>query len=184
MNDSANRQSDKFGRMIIFILWGNGQLMAVFLAVAMLTESVFVDGWYMLLFISALWTCLAYTLLRSMPIVELKEDGIYCRVLVKTKFYNWRTIEQAGFLWSVGRYARFNDLVLLKPGGSKRKYKDKTFRLRNWGKLIHIKPTEGNIRFVCEYYGPLDFNLSDGRDETSVVMEESIFAHGDTKGDC
>ena len=182
MNSFANRKTDKFGRMVLFFLWGYVQLMVVFLAVAMLTEGVFADGWYMLLLISAFWTCLIYSILYAIPIVELKEDGIYCRVLFKTKFYKWCAIEQAGILWSMGRYERFNDLVLLKPGGSKRKYKDKTFRLRNLGKLIHIMHTEDNIRFVCKHYGPLDFNLSDGRDETSAVIEESVLAYGETEG--
>ena len=178
MDKPINRQSDRYSRMILFSMWGFFQLMVVLLTVAMLEEGVFTNGWYMLLLMSVLWTCLVYSILCSMPIVQLKEDGIYCRVLFKTKLYKWCAIEQAGILWSMGRYARFNDLVLLKPGGSKRKYKDKTFRFRNMGKLIHVSPKEENIRFVCKYYGPLDFNLSDGREETCAVVEGSAFEDG------
>lgn len=178
MKASDMNSNDKFGRIIIFGVWGYMQVMVLLLSVAMLSEGVIGQGWYMLLLLSVCWTLLIYSVLHTVPVIILKEDGVHCRVLFKTKVYAWSSIEQAGVLWSMGRYARFNDLVLLKPGGSKRKYKDKTFRFRNMGKLIHVSPKEENIRFVCKYYGPLDFNLSDGREETCAVVEGSAFEDG------
>lgn len=181
MNKTANRKWDNVGRIIILCLWGYMQAMILLLAVAMLCEGVLADGWYMLLFLTVLWVCLIYCILCSIPVVELKEDGIYYRVLFKERCYPWSTIKQAGILWRLGRYGMTNDLVVLKPSGSKRRYKDKTFLLRNIGKLIPIALTEENISFIRRYYGPLDFNLSNGRDEASIVVDERIAADGETE---
>ena len=43
--------------------------------------------------------------------------------------------------------------------------------LRNFGKLIHIADTEQVRNYVIKHYGPLDFNLSDGQAEQSIVVD-------------
>lgn len=181
MKRTANRKWDNLGRIILFCLWGCMQVLILLMAIAMLLEGVFADGWYMLVFLTVLWAFLICCFLRLVPVVELKEDGIYYRVIFQKRFYPWSAIKQAGILWSMGRYGMTNDLVVLKPGGSKRRYKDKTFLLRNMGKLIHIELTEDNISLIRRYYGPLDFDLSNGRDEASIVVDERISADGETE---
>lgn len=66
----------------------------------------------------------------------------------------------------------YNELVLLKSGGSPRKYRDRFFVLRNCFRLIHLGDSPALREYVIRYYGPLDFDLSDGRSEQSVVDEQ------------
>lgn len=106
------------------------------------------------------------------PVVELTPEGIHYRVMFKKSFYPWAQIKQVGILPVYYRYGKFPGIVAVKPNGSKRKYKDKTFQLRNYGKLIHIGATEENINLVRKYYGPLDFDLYNGRSEESVLVED------------
>lgn len=110
--------------------------------------------------------------LRQIAWGEMTEEGVFHRVLFRKQFYPWSDFLQAGILWRTGRNPyRYNDLVLLKPGGSKRKYRDRFFLLRNSRRLIHIPCTAEFKTYVIRHYGPLDFDLSDGRLEQSIVVD-------------
>jgi hypothetical protein len=43
--------------------------------------------------------------------------------------------------------------------------------LRNIGKTIPIPYSEDAKNYIIRYYGPLDFDLSDGREEKSIVVD-------------
>lgn len=119
----------------------------------------------------------AFLLVMYLPLVEtapgeLTAEGIYVRVFLLRRFYPWDSIRQAGVLWRMGRGMHYNELVLLKPGGSPRKYRDRLFVLRNRFRLIHLGDSPALREYVIRHYGPLDFDLSDGRPEQSVVLEQ------------
>ena len=109
--------------------------------------------------------------LCSCPRVTLTPEGVTVKYIRNSKFYAWSAIRQAGILQLFGGDMFYNVLILVKPGGSKRRYKDRTFLFRNIGRLIEIPYTEEAQRYVVRHYGPLDFNKLDGRDETGSVVE-------------
>ena len=144
----------------------------VLLAIAMFQEKVLADGWVLLLSMSVLWTGLILLILRSCPEVTLSESGIDVKRLWIRRHYAWDELIQAGILQKQHRYGFYNALLLLKTGGSRRRYQDKTFLLRNGSNLIEVPNTEENRQLVRQHYGPLDFDLSDGRLERSIVVDE------------
>ena len=80
-------------------------------------------------------------------------------------------IRQAGILWRLGRSCRYNEIILLKQNGSRRGYRDGGFLARNLFKIIHIPYSEAARAYIVAHYGPLDFDLSDGRPEQSQLVE-------------
>lgn len=114
---------------------------------------------------------LMYLILMNVATGELTEEGIYIRVFLRRRFYPWASIRQAGVLWRMGRGWHYNDLVLLKSGGSPRRYRDWSFPLRNFFFLICLGDSPAIRDYVIRRYGPLDFDLSDGRPEKSIVMD-------------
>lgn len=115
--------------------------------------------------------CVMYTTLLDVAPGELTEEGIYVRVFLIRRFYPWESIRQAGILWRRGRGMQYNDLVLLKSGGSPRRYRDWSFVLRNPFRLIRLGDSPAIRDYVVRHYGPLDFDLSYGRPEQSIVMD-------------
>ena len=105
------------------------------------------------------------------PVIELTPDGIRVQLFVRKRFYPWSDIQQAGILHRPGGSRKYNELVLLKPGGSPRKFNDKRFERRNTGRIIYMELTPEIQDYVIKYYGPLDFDLSDGRSEQSIVID-------------
>lgn len=116
------------------------------------------------------WTMFG-SMLRQCPVIILDEDGVRERVLFVSRSYRWQELKQAGVLWQCGRGCFYNEIILLKPGGSPRRYKDKTFVIRNAGNLIHIPYSEAAREYVRKHYGPLDFDLYNGQPEQSTVIE-------------
>lgn len=102
---------------------------------------------------------------------ELTKEGVYIRPFLIRRFYPWASIRQAGVLWRMGRGVCYNELVLLKPGGSLRRYRDWSFSLRNGFHLIRLGDNPAIRDYVIRHYGPLDFDLSDGRPEKSIVAD-------------
>ena len=125
---------------------------------------------FCLLWLAAWWYFTA-TILISLAAVTLSEEGVRVRVLLIPRFYSWKEISQVGILWRRRKYGFYNDFVLLTPKGSVRKYRDKTFVLRNAFSLIHLPDTKETRDFVVRYYGPLDFDMSDGQAEQSAVVD-------------
>ena len=114
---------------------------------------------------------LMYRILTDVATGELTNEGIHIRVFLLRRFYPWDSIRQAGVLWRMGRGWRYNDLVLLKPGGSPRRYRDWSFSLRNCFRLICLGDSPALREYVIRHYGPLDFDLSDGRSESSTIVD-------------
>lgn len=114
---------------------------------------------------------LMYRILTDVAPGELTKEGVYVRPFLFRRFYPWNSIRQAGVLWRMGRGMHYNELVLLKPGGSPRRYRDRSFSLRNSFRLICLGDTPAIRDYVIRHYGPLDFDLSDGRPEKSIVAD-------------
>lgn len=111
------------------------------------------------------------TIHLTWPKIVMTGQGVTVHKLGRKRFYAWTDIQQAGILYRQPGGRKYNELVLLKPGGSKRGFRDKSFDRRNFGRIIYIEVTDGIRRFVVKHYGPLDFDLSDGRAEGSIVEE-------------
>lgn len=159
---NASRTWVKIARIWIFIMW--------LLPVPFVLGLMYRYGPLPVL-IQVLWSAVILPQLVFVPKVVLTDEGIYVYALRKNKIWRWNQIIQAGILWRLGRGLWYNDLVLLRDGGSPRGYKDKAFLVRNAGKTIHLAATEEVRSYVIQHYGPLDFDLSDGRKEQSVIVD-------------
>lgn len=161
----ATGKGNRVFRIVVlswFVCWQAG---AVWMAVR-LPDPI----WWSLGF--AVAGCLAaWLFLSAVPVILLSEEGVSCRILFKRRFYHWNRIRQAGILHLFGNGIFYNQIVLVKENGSPRKNKDKTFLLRNVGKWIPVPCSEESKQFVIRHYGPLDFDLSDSRDEGSIVVD-------------
>ena len=161
--------------VLLRILFGSAWLiwhgMLVVLAIGMVQEGVLAEGWMLLAGMSVFWTGLTLMGLFAASEVTLSESGIDVKRLWIRRHYAWDEIIQAGILQVRHRYGFYNGLFLLRTDGSPRRYQDKTFQLRNWRHLIEAPNTEENCQLVRQYYGPLDFDLTDGRPEKSEVVE-------------
>ena len=125
----------------------------------------------LLLAVLAFWWVGNLYLWNELATGELTPEGVYVRMLFRRRFYPWGSIRQAGVLWCQGRGMRYNEIVLLKTGGSPRRYRDRWFEVRNFFKIIHIPCNSATKQYVIAHYGPLDFDLSDGRPEQSIVVD-------------
>ena len=119
----------------------------------------------------AFWWLGAFAIWNELAPGELTPEGVYVRGMFRKRFYPWSSIRQAGVLWCQGRGIQYNEIVLLKSSGSPRRYRDRWFLLRNPFKVIHIPCKEEIKQYIIKHYGPLDFDLSDGRSEQSVVVD-------------
>ena len=165
--------SHKITRVIavcMLLMWGFFYLL---IWAAVIQTQVTAEAAIPLLLLGTLWGLLCYAALADIPKVDLSEEGIRVRVLLFSRSYTWKEIRQVGILYRRGRNCWYNQLVLLPPGGSPRKYKDKLFVLRNYFTLIKLPFYTEEIRaYICRYYGPLDFDLADGKPEQSIVMKQ------------
>ena len=167
----VTRGMKAFGRWICFGMWGISHFMLLLLLIGMIQSGVLSEGILLVLLLSSFWSAVIYFLLMQQPYVELTETGVAMRIVFKKKFYSWDEILQAGILWRMGRGTWYNQIVLVPPNGSRRRYQDNAFILRNFGKLIFFEKTEEARNFIIRHYGPLDFDLSDGCSEQSVVAD-------------
>ena len=162
----------RVGRFIGYCLTLVGCFFFGLLSIAMAGAGVLDNGFFFILAFGLFWLSFAYFALSEWPCLEFTEEGIFFRVLFWKRYYRWEEIQQAGILWRRGKNSMYNELVLLTPKGSRRKYKDKFFLLRNPFTVIKVAYYNKDIHeFVVKHYGPLDFDLSDGRDEQSVVVD-------------
>ena len=167
----ALQTTEKIGRAIFIAFWSVWHFFLGLFAVAFIQEQVELSKWLILLFWSAFCSASVWLALSTMPDILLSTDGVRVRVLFFERFHPWDTIKQAGVLYRMGRGMWYNQIVLLKANGSRRQYQDKTFLLRNIGKKIPIPYSEDTKNYIIRYYGPLDFDLSDGREEKSIVVD-------------
>ena len=158
--------------LCMLLMWGTFYLL---IWAAVIQSQVAAEAVGLMLFLGALWGLLCYAALTDVPRVDLSEEGIRVRVLLYSRSYTWKEIRQAGILYRRGRNCCYNQLVLLPPGGSPRRYKDKLFVFRNYFSLIKLPSYTEEIRsYVCRHYGPLDFDLSDGKSEQSIVAGQEM----------
>lgn len=163
---------DRIARFIALAMFSFFSFIAILLTIAMITEHLPSEGWAILLLLEFFWFSVAYGMLVTCPCVEMTPEGISVRVLFRTRHYEWGEIQQAGILYRMGRGMHYNQLVLVTAKGSPRKYKDKWFLLRNPFTLIPITvQLTHTAEYVRKHYGPLDFDLSDGRSEQSIVID-------------
>lgn len=126
------------------------------------------EEWIGLLFIlcAIFWLCVMSEGIYAMAGVTLSNDGVFVRVLFKTKHYSWDEIIQAGIIWRRIKYGHVNELVLLPHTGTIGDPKDRFFMLRNRFQLIHLPCTPETVSFVVSQYGLLDFDYSNGKEIT------------------
>lgn len=162
----------KIGRVIglcMALMWCG---IAVPLLVAAAQEKVLPEILPIALGTGLIFGGVAWYMLSEYPCAEMTEEGICIRILFRDRFYRWDEIQQAGVLCRKGRNCNYNQLVLVPPKGSKRKYRDRWFLLRNSFTLVKLPLYSEEVReYVCRHYGPLDFNQSDGQLEKSIVSD-------------
>ena len=167
--------SYKIGRIIglcMAVMWCG---IVLPLVVAAIQERVLAGMLPVILGTGTLFGLAVYYMLSEHPSAELSEEGICVRILFRKRFYRWEEIQQAGILSRRGNGFVYKELVLVPPKGSKRRYKDKLFLLRNLFALVKLPYYSEELReYVCRHYGPLDFNLADGRLERSIVIEQEM----------
>lgn len=163
----ADRKANRLYRFCVLVMW--------FLPIPFLVDIAIVTRLPVPLLVQAVWSVPMWILLSFHKKVILTETGIYSYTLFRNKIYPWNQIIQAGVLWRMGRTERFNEIVLLKQGGSPRKFRDDLFLLRNLRKAIRMDDNPEVRAYISQYYGPLDFDLADGKPEKSRV-DESLSA--------
>lgn len=169
--DAESRES-KFARRFMPIFVG------VFLALLwLLVYWSAQDGAFWTAFAVAMPMTVVFVGLTLLVLYEpcgawLDENGVTYRQGFRQHFLGWKEIPQAGILCVPLRYGYQNTLVLLKPGVSPRKYRERdiSFTLRNTCRLIELANTEAVRSYVVAHYGPLDFDLSDGKPEQIIVV--------------
>ena len=159
----ADRKANRLYRFWILMMW--------FLPIPFLADIMIVTQLPVPLLVQAAWSVPMWILLSFHKKVILTEKGIYSYTIFRNKLCPWNQIIQVGVLWRVGRTERFNEIVLLKKGGSPRKFRDDKFLLRNLRKTIHMDDNPEVRAYISQYYGPLDFDLADGKPEKSQVDE-------------
>ena len=143
--------------LIIGILRTGGDLWLIPLAILLLTPFGILIG---------------VPILLHSPRLLLQRDGVTEKVLFRTNFYYWKDFQQAGVVWIKNRGVISHEIVMLKPGGKKREFRDDFFELKNIGKIVYIPYTEETLNFVTSRYGTLDFCLMNGQTEPFYTIEE------------
>lgn len=110
------------------------------------------------------------------PRIWLGEEGVCVKFLLRKHTFRWNQVVQAGILYRPNLHRKSfhadgDYFYILLPGGSPRRYRDKTFPYRNIGKLVQLPNTPEIRDYVIRHYGPLDFDLTDGQSEQSVEID-------------
>lgn len=137
-------------------------IISLFSLLAIKTLSAFADtGWQkVLIFVAVLLAGTLVEFVTAPSAVILTEEGIREKKGRKKKVTRWGEIIQVSAYTYDGKPA----LILVPADGYKLRKEDRLiqFYIRNRGKLICLPDKEIIRRFVAEYYGPLDIDLSDG----------------------
>ena len=159
----ADRKWNRFYRLWILLMW--------LLPLPFLIKIAVAKNLLEPLLVQVIWSVPMWIALSFHKKLILTEKGIYSYTLFRNKLYPWDKIIQGGALWRVGRTQRFHEIVLLKQGGSPRKFRDDVFLLRNLRKAIRMDDNPEVRAYISRYYGPLDFDLAEGKPEKSQVDE-------------
>lgn len=137
------------------------------------TGTMFPLDWVFAVLVQIVLLAFFLRVLCSWPWVSFSEDAVSVMILFKTRQYRWKDICQVGVLRLYREGNAYPNFVILLPGGSRRKYKDKSFQLRNMTKLISIPYTPAIRMYVNSHYGPLDFDLWNHPEEKSIEIDDA-----------
>ena len=120
-------------------------------------------------------------LLVHSPKVTVSPEGVLAKRFFRTRFYSWKDFIQVGVTWThLNRRFYTNQLydheiVLLLPGGSRRKKYDTLFFLRNIRYILYLPYREDVLVQVLQGYGKLDFCFLNGsyQEEYYTIEEET-----------
>jgi outer membrane murein-binding lipoprotein Lpp len=116
---------------------------------------------------------LGITWLNHFPNLTISRDGIIAKRFFRTKLYRWQDFIQAGVNWYHNRGLYFHEIVLLLPGGSRRKKYDSLFFLRNVFHILYLPYRDDVFTYVLQGYGKLDFCFLNGSEaEDYYTIEE------------
>ena len=152
-----------------------GLFMGVTLAIGVLAT----DGqWWAapiaLLCCCALGGLLGFTYLNHAPKLEITPEGVWAKRFFCTRFYAWDVFIQAGVDWRRNRGRLFHEIVLLLPGGSKRKKYDMLFYAHNARYILYLPYRDDVLIYLLQGYGKLDFCFLNGseKEEYYTINEE------------
>ena len=118
---------------------------------------------------------LGITWLNHFPNLTISREGIIAKRFFRAKLYRWQDFIQAGVNWYHNRGLYFHEIVLLLPGGSRRKKYDTLFFLRNIRYILYLPYREDVLVQVLQGYGKLDFCFLNGsyQEEYYTIEEET-----------
>ena len=105
---------------------------------------------------------LGVTWLNHAPRVTISREGILAKRFFCTRFYGWKDFIQTGVCWTRNRGRYFHEIVLLLPGGSKRKKYDDLFYLRNIPYILYLPYQDDILLYLLQGYGKMDFCFMNG----------------------
>lgn len=127
--------------------------------------------WYLLVCVGVVLAATCFVL--GTRKCTFSKTGISDITLKKGRIYRWDQVIQAGVTNVLDREESGPYLLLTFLGG---KPKTRTMGYVDWknnnnGTCLFV-PYNDDLRIVVQkYYGPLDFDLSDGRSEQSIVID-------------
>ena len=124
---------------------------------------------------------LGATWLNHAPRVTISQKGILAKRFFCAHFYEWKDFIQTGVRCTQNRSLYFHEIVLLLPGGSKRKKYDNLFFLRNFWNILYLPYTDDILMYVLQCYGKLDFCFMNGSLEEDYYTIEELSEQADSK---
>ena len=116
---------------------------------------------------------LGITWLNHFPNLVLSREGIFAKRFFQTNFYRWQDFIQAGVSSSHNRGLYFHEIVLLLPGGNKRKKYEVLFYVRNAPYILYLPYRDDVLNYLLQGYGKLDFCFLNGSEtEDYYTIEE------------
>ena len=116
---------------------------------------------------------LGTTWLNHFPVMTISQDGVFAKRYFRVRFFAWKDFIQAGVTGNHNRGLYYHEIVLLLPGGSKRKKFDVLFFLRNVGHILYLPYRDDVLIHVLQGYGKLDFCFLNGSEnEEYYTIEE------------
>ena len=118
--------------------------------------------------------------LNHSPRATASAEGVLAKRFFRTRFYRWKDFIQTGVTWSriwnrgsSVHQLYDHEIVLLLPGGSKRKKYDVLFFLRNIPYILYLPYREDILMYLLQGYGKPDFFFTNGSDaEDYYTIEE------------
>ena len=118
---------------------------------------------------------IGFTSLNHAPKLEITPEGVWAKRFFRTRFYPWKIFIQAGVAWVHNRGRYFHEIVLLLPGGNKRKKYDVLFYMRNALFILYLPYRDDVLNYLLQGYGKLDFCFLNGSqtEDYYTIIEET-----------